>query len=87
MTRRVGIAAIASYLPQHWMTAAEIGERSGIPTDVLVEKFGLRGKHIAADGEHVSDMGVAAAQRLLDETGLAPTEIDAVAYYGSTWKD
>ena len=57
----VGLAATATYLPERWMTAAEIGEASGIPEQVIVEKFGLRGKHIAAGDEHVSDMAVEAA--------------------------
>ena len=30
------------------MSAAEVGEASGIPEQVILEKFGLRGKHIAA---------------------------------------
>ena len=34
---------------------------------MILEKFGLRGKHIAAADEHVSDMSVEAASRLLDE--------------------
>jgi 3-oxoacyl-[acyl-carrier-protein] synthase-3 len=69
------------------MTAAEIGSAAGIPADVIVEKFGLRGKHIAATDEHVSDLAIAAAERLLEETGVDPATIDAVMYYGSTWKD
>jgi 3-oxoacyl-[acyl-carrier-protein] synthase-3 len=69
------------------MTAAEVAERSGIPEDVVVEKFGLRGKHIAAADEHVSDLSVTAAERLLFETGLDPKEIDVVMYYGSMWRD
>jgi 3-oxoacyl-[acyl-carrier-protein] synthase III len=69
------------------MTAAEIGERSGIPEDVIVDKFGLRGKHIAAADEHVSDLAVAAATRLLEETGFDPAELDVVMYYGSMWRD
>ena len=85
--RRVGIAATASYLPERWLTAAEIGEASGIPEQVLVEKFGLRGKHIAAPDEHVSDLSVAAGRHLLDEQGLDPASIDCVMYFGSMWKD
>jgi 3-oxoacyl-[acyl-carrier-protein] synthase-3 len=84
---RVSLAALASYLPDRWMTAAEVGERSGIPEQVIVEKFGLRGKHIAAENEHVSDLSVSAAQALLTETGVDPEEIDVVMYYGSMWKD
>jgi len=69
------------------MTAAEIGERSGIPEDVLVEKFGLRGKHIAAPDEHVSDLSVRAAERLLAEADIDAKELDVVLYYGSMYKD
>ena len=84
---RVGLAATASYLPERWMTAAEISAASGIPENVLVEKFGLRGKHIAAPDEHVSDMSVRAAEQLLADAEVAPEEVDAVVYFGSTWKD
>lgn len=83
----IGLAATASYLPERWMTAAEVAELSGIPEVVIVEKFGLRGKHIAAPDEHVSDMSVTAATRLLDETGIDPASLDAVVYYGSSHKD
>jgi 3-oxoacyl-[acyl-carrier-protein] synthase-3 len=85
--RRVSLAATASYLPERWMPAAEISARSGIPEQVVVEKFGLRGKHIAAEDEHVSDLSVAAASRLLEEHDVDPASIDVVLYYGSSWKD
>jgi 3-oxoacyl-[acyl-carrier-protein] synthase-3 len=85
--RRVGLHATASYLPERWLTAAEIADRSGIPEAVIVDKFGLRGKHIAAEDEHVSDLAVQAAERLFAETGVDPGSIDAVVYFGSMWKD
>jgi 3-oxoacyl-[acyl-carrier-protein] synthase-3 len=85
--RRVGLAATAGYLPERWMTAAEVAEASGIPEAVILEKFGLRGKHVAADDEHVSDLAVRAAERLLAEHEVDPATIDVVLYYGSTWKD
>ena len=84
---KVGLAATASYLPERWMTAAEVAGASGIPENVIVEKFGLRGKHIAAADEHASDLSVRAAERLLEETSLDPKEIDVVMYYGSMWRD
>jgi 3-oxoacyl-[acyl-carrier-protein] synthase-3 len=84
---QVSLTATAAYLPERWMTAAEVAQHSGIPEDVIVEKFGLRGKHIAAEDEHVSDLSVSAAQALLDETGIDPGSIDVVMYYGSMWKD
>jgi 3-oxoacyl-[acyl-carrier-protein] synthase III len=84
---RVAVAATAAYLPSRWMTAAEIGVASGIPEDVIVEKFGLRGKHVAAEDEHVSDLSVNAAQALIDESGIDPCDVDVVMYFGSMWKD
>jgi 3-oxoacyl-[acyl-carrier-protein] synthase III len=83
----VSLAATAGYLPDRWMTAAEVGARSGIPENVVIEKFGLRGKHIAAEDEHVSDLSVRAADSLLVESGVDPEQIDVVMYFGSMWKD
>jgi 3-oxoacyl-[acyl-carrier-protein] synthase III len=84
---RVGIAGTAGYLPERWMPAAELAERSGIPEAVLVEKFGLRGKHIAAADQHVSDLSVAACEALFEEQAVDPDAIDVVMYFGSMWKD
>jgi 3-oxoacyl-[acyl-carrier-protein] synthase-3 len=83
----IGLAGTASYLPERWMSAAEVGAASGIPEQVILEKFGLRGKHIAGADEHVSDMSVSAARKLLEETGLHPADVDVVLYYGSLWRE
>jgi 3-oxoacyl-[acyl-carrier-protein] synthase III len=84
---RVGIAATASYLPERWMSAAEVATASGIPEQVVVERFGLRGKHIAAADEHVTDLSVAAAERALADGELEPGDVDVVVYFGSLWKE
>ena len=84
---RIALAATAAYLPERWMPAAEVAVASGIPEQVLVEKFALRGKHIASHDEHVSDMSVRACEALLDEAGVDPEAIDVVMYFGSMWKD
>jgi 3-oxoacyl-[acyl-carrier-protein] synthase-3 len=84
---RISLAATAAYLPERWMAAAEIAVASGIPEAVLVEKFGLRGKHIAAEDEHVSDLSVKAGEALLAEQDVDPQSIDVVMYFGSMWKD
>lgn len=83
----VGIAGIATYLPDCWTSAAEIATASGIPEEILVSRFGLRGKHAAAPGEHVTDLARQAATRLLAETGTEPGDVDVVVYFGSTWKN
>lgn len=82
-----GIAGLASYLPGKWMSAAALGAASGVPEAVLTGRFGIVGKHIAAPGEHVTGLAVAAARKLLAEQGTDPADVDAVVYFGSTWKD
>jgi 3-oxoacyl-[acyl-carrier-protein] synthase-3 len=83
----IGVAGTAAYLPERWMTSGEIAEASGIPEDVVREKFGLRGKHIAAPDEHVSDLSVKVGETLLAEHGVDPADVDVVVYFGSSWKD
>ena len=83
----VGLVDVASWMPQRWMSAAEIAEASGIPKNIVVDRFGLDCKHIAGPDDHVSTMGAAAAQRLLEATRTDSLDIDVVAYFGSMWKD
>ena len=78
---RVGLLATAHHLPERVMSAAEVAAASGIPETVVVEKFGLSGKHVAAEDEHVSDLAVEAASRLLAEHDVDPASIGAVLYY------
>jgi 3-oxoacyl-[acyl-carrier-protein] synthase-3 len=81
----VGIVDLGIYEPKQFMTAAEISALARIPEDVITEKFGLAGKRVAGEGEHVSDMCIAAARPVVERTGVE--EIDAVVYFGSHWKD
>jgi len=81
----VGIADLSTYTPERFMPASELAAVTEIPERVIIEKFGLVGKHIAAEDEHVSDMCIAAAQPIIGRTD--PNEIDAVVYFGSHWKD
>lgn len=81
----VGIVDLQHYAPERFMTAAEIAEASGIPEVIIGGGFGLEGKHVAGPDEHVSDMCIAAARPLLARN--PDEQVDAVAYFGSHWKD
>jgi 3-oxoacyl-[acyl-carrier-protein] synthase III len=83
----VGIAGIACYLPGNRLSAADLASRTGIPETVLTERFGLDGKHVAGPDEHVTDLAVTAARTVLAETGTSAADLDAVVYFGSTWKN
>ena len=85
---RVSLTGLGRYLPERTITGEEIAERSGIPTEVVVEKMGLQKKHVPSeDGDHCSDMSVEAAEVALAEADLDPSDLDVVLYHGSEFKD
>lgn len=82
---RVGITDVERYAPSRFLSAAELSDATGIPEEIITDRFGLKGKHIAEPGEHVTDMCVSAATPLMERND--PASIDAVVYFGSHWKD
>jgi 3-oxoacyl-[acyl-carrier-protein] synthase-3 len=85
MSIPVSLAGISTYFPSGYQTSGEIAEAAGIPKEVIEERFGLRGKHIAAPDEHVSEMAVRAARPLVET--IDPSTVSAVVYFGSAHKD
>lgn len=83
----VGIVQLGTYLPPQVETAAQVAVRSGLPTEVLTEKMGLRQKRVAGEADHVSAMALKAARGVLAQTQLSSEELDLVIYYGSEYKD
>ena len=80
----VGIVDVGAYSPAGIQTADEIAALSGIPADVIRDRFGLTGKHIAAPDEHVSQLAAKAAAPLLARN---EGPIGAVIYMGSPYRD
>lgn len=80
----VGMVDVQGYSPAASQTAAEIAVLSGIPEDVIRDKFGLDGKRIAAADEHVSVLAAKAACPIL-ERNEGP--IDVLLYMGSPYRD
>lgn len=84
---QIGIAGLGVYTPPEIVTAEQLAEETGIPAEVLYEKFGVRQVHRAGPDCHVSDMSVAAAQAAMEDAGLEPEAVDLVVYCGSEYKD
>ena len=80
----IGIVDIGAYSPAGVQTADQIAALSGIPLEVVRDRFGLTGKHIAAPDEHASHLAAKAAAPLLERN---PGPIGAVIYMGSPYRD
>lgn len=79
----VGIKSIGYYLPDGVMTSHEMAQLSGIPVSVFIEKIGIEQKPVAGDDEHPSEMGVKASLDAIEKAGIAPSDIDLIAYCGA----
>jgi len=78
---RARIAAIAYHLPEAVLDNAELARLNPrFRADKITAKTGIDRRHIAAKGETAGDLAVAAAERLLTETGKARDGIDYLIF-------
>lgn len=89
MAVNVGIVGTGIYIPEKYMTAAEIAKATnGIwSEDAVFQKLGIRKKPIPREGDGTQEMGVKAALDCLKNTGINPEEIDVVISIGEEWKE
>lgn len=81
----IGIEATSTFFPDTIETAAILAGKTGIPENIIIEKFGLYQKHVADDSMHASDLAIQAAQPILSKVN--PMSIDVIIYFGSPHKD
>jgi 3-oxoacyl-[acyl-carrier-protein] synthase-3 len=84
---RIGVLALASYLPKPRMTSEELAHQTGIPRAVLEEKFGILGKPMPGPEDHPCVMGARAAQTAIARAGIDPLEIDAIISISEEYKE
>lgn len=82
--RRARIIGSGSYLPAQVLTNADLAARLDTSDEWIVERTGIRRRHIAAVGEFTSDLGVAAARNALESAGTAASEIDLIVVATAT---
>jgi 3-oxoacyl-[acyl-carrier-protein] synthase-3 len=75
---RSQIVGCGSYLPARIVTNAELAGRVDTTDEWIVQRTGIRQRHIAADDEATSVLGLKAAQAALADAGMAADEIDMI---------
>ena len=83
VTRSV-VLGCGSYLPQRTLTNDELSRMVDTSDEWIVQRTGIRERHIAADGETTSDLGIAAARAALAAAGITAQDIDLVIVGTST---
>ena len=84
MVRRSVVTGCGGYLPQQVVTNAELARRVDTSDEWIVERTGIRERHIAAEGEMTSDLAAAAARAALESAGLPASRVDLIVLATST---
>jgi 3-oxoacyl-[acyl-carrier-protein] synthase-3 len=76
MTIRSVIAGVGAYLPEKILTNTELAQTVDTTDEWIVERSGIRKRHIAADGQKTSDLAIAATRQALAAAGREGREVD-----------
>ena len=78
MIRRAVLLGTGSALPSRVVSNSELAETVDTSDEWIVERTGIRQRHIAADGETTSTLATDAARKALAKAGVAPEEIGLI---------
>jgi 3-oxoacyl-[acyl-carrier-protein] synthase-3 len=78
------VLGCGSYLPERIVTNSELAQRIDTTDDWIVQRTGIRQRHVAADGEFTSHLGIKAAQAALANAGVDAQSIDLIILATST---
>jgi 3-oxoacyl-[acyl-carrier-protein] synthase-3 len=73
-----------AYLPERVLTNAELAKMVDTSDEWIVQRTGIKERHIAADGEFTSHLGLKAAQAALAKAGIDAQSIDLIVLATST---
>lgn len=75
---RAKISALGTYVPPRLLTNADLEKMVETSNEWILERTGIRERHLVENGIATSDLAVEAARKALAERGLLPTDLDAI---------
>jgi 3-oxoacyl-[acyl-carrier-protein] synthase-3 len=84
VTRRSIILGTGSFLPERRVSNAELSERVDTTDEWIVERTGIRVRHIAAEDETTSTLATGAARAAIDAAGVEASTIDLIVLATAT---
>lgn len=77
-TIRSTVLGCGSYLPEKILTNEDLARMVDTTDEWIVQRTGIRQRHIAAEGEFTSHLAIKAAERALAHAGLTAQDIDTI---------
>ncbi len=78
------VKGIGSYLPERILSNAELSETVETSDQWIRERTGIGQRHIVAEDQCTSDLGLAAAQAALKDAGMTADDIDLIVVSTTT---
>ena len=78
------VLGCGSYLPERILTNAELASRIDTSDEWIVQRTGIRERHVAAEGEFTSHLAIKAARAALHHARLDAQSIDLIVLATST---
>ncbi len=75
---RAKISALGTYVPPRLLTNADLEKMVDTDNQWILERTGIRERHIVDKGVATSDLAVEAANKALAERGLEPRDMEAI---------
>jgi len=76
--RRAKISALGTYVPPDVLTNQDLEKLVETNDQWILERTGIRTRHVLAKGQGVSDICAAAARKVLATRGIGPEELDLI---------
>ncbi len=76
--RRAQISALGTYVPPRLLTNADLEKMVDTNNQWILERTGIRERHLVDKGVATSDLAVEAARKALAERGIEASDLDAI---------
>jgi 3-oxoacyl-[acyl-carrier-protein] synthase-3 len=84
MPRRSAVVGCGAYLPERVLTNDDLAKMVDTSDEWIVQRTGIRERHIAAEGEMTSDLARKASERALAHAKVKPEEVDMIVVATAT---
>jgi 3-oxoacyl-[acyl-carrier-protein] synthase-3 len=84
MVMRSRVLGCGTFLPANVVTNQDLEQRVDTSDEWIVQRTGIKSRHIAAEGEKTSDLAIAAATRALEHAGVPAGSIDCIVLATTT---